>query len=71
MTHLRQGSGGQAQLDRLDWILQKAEIGESRLTDWERKFVDDMAQRRAHLGDRLNVSERQWEILEAIAEKAA
>lgn len=58
-------------LRRLDWILEKAELGESRLSSWERNFIDDLGRRRERLGDRLTLSDRQWEILEAIAEKAA
>ncbi len=60
-----------ADLRRLDWIVDKAELAEGRLTDWERRFIDDLSRRRARLGDRLSLSERQWEILESIADKAA
>lgn len=58
-------------IKRLDWILQKAELGEARLSEWERRFVDDLTHRRARQGDRIRLSDRQWEILEAIAERAA
>lgn len=57
-------------LRRLDWILTKAELAESRLSAWERKFIDDLFHRRARQGDRIKLTDRQWEILETIAEKA-
>ncbi|MDR3438996.1 hypothetical protein [Telmatospirillum sp.] len=57
-------------LRRLDWILEKAELGESKLSVWERNFVDDLGRRHERQGG-LTLSERQWEIPEAVAEKAA
>lgn len=57
-------------LRRLDWLLEKAELAESKLSAWERNFVDDIGRRRERLGDRMTVSDRQWEVLEAIGEKA-
>jgi len=57
-------------LRRLDWVLAKAELAESRLTPWERQFIDNLRQRRASQGDALLVTDRQCEILEEIAEKA-
>lgn len=74
MVALNQIANGHSQreiLKRLDWVLQKAELGEDRLSEWERRFVDDMAHRRASYGDGISISDRQWEILEAIAERAA
>lgn len=57
-------------LRRLDWILEKAEAAEGKLTDWERRFIDDLAERRSRMGDRMTISERQSEILERIARSA-
>lgn len=58
-------------LSRLDWIIAKVEAGPDKLTPWERDFIQDMADHRAKYGDRTRVSEKQWEVLENIAEKAA
>lgn len=58
-------------LARLDWIIVKTETAEHRLTPWERGFIDGLSHRRAKQGDRLTLTERQWEILESIAEKAS
>lgn len=52
---------------RLDWILTKAQ--ESDLTSWEESFISDLTKRREKYGDKINISERQEEILERIAEK--
>lgn len=54
-------------LKRLDWILVKAQDAE--LTPWEEKFIADMTNRRERFGDRVEVSDRQEEILEHISEK--
>lgn len=58
-------------LRRIDWIIQKAELAESKLSAWERNFIDDMAHRRAKFGDRFTPSDRQMEVLETIAEKTS
>lgn len=52
----------------LDWILVKAQESAS-LTAWEEDFISDLTERREKYGVWLNLSERQWEILERIAEK--
>lgn len=57
-------------LTRLDWIIKKANAAESRLTDWERKFIDDLERRRA-AGHRMMISDRMEEVLERIAESCA
>ncbi len=58
-------------LKRLDWILTKAESGQDNLSAWEQGFVQDMLDRRSKYGERLRLSDRQIEVLEQIAEKAA
>ena len=55
---------------RLDWILSKAQSAPEGLSEWEQGFADDMTERLERHGDRLTVSERQWEVLERIREKA-
>ena len=55
-------------LKRLDWILTKAQ-GATTLTDWEDSFVNDLTERRERQGDGINISDKQEEVLERIAEK--
>ena len=55
---------------RLDWILAKAQTTMEDLTEWEESFVNDMTERFEKYGLSLTVSERQWDVLERIAEKA-
>ena len=55
-------------LKRLDWILCKAQEAAS-LTAWEESFISDLVESRERQGDWINISERQEEILERIAEK--
>lgn len=55
-------------LNRLDWILTKAQDA-ADLTAWEEGFLADMIDRRERYGDRITISERQEEVLERIAEK--
>ena len=55
-------------LKRLDWVLCKAQEAHS-LTPWEESFVADLVRRRERQGDAINISERQEEVLERIAEK--
>ena len=55
-------------LRRLDWILTKAQTIDG-LTAWETQFIHDLTERRERYGDNINISERQEEILEAIAAK--
>ena len=60
------------QLARLDWILTKAQIADEngelrRSRDVE--FINDLTDRRENYGDKIRVSEKQWEWLEAIAER--
>jgi len=56
---------------RLDWILSKAQTAMESLSEWEQNFVNDFTDRLEKWSDRLQVSERQWEVLERIREKAA
>ena len=55
---------------RIDWILSKAQIGSSELTEWEIGFVDDMTNQLEKYGLQMRVSDRQWDVLERIAGKA-
>ena len=55
-------------MERLDWILSKAQSSHS-LTEWESGFIDDLTDRRERLGDRIRISENQEEILERISNK--
>ena len=55
-------------LKRLDWVLIKAQEA-TTLTEKEAAFIDDMVERREKYGDRIKVSEKQEDWLEAIAEK--
>ena len=55
------------ELDRLDWILIKAQ--DAHLTAWEDKFIEDMINRREKYSDDLIVTEAQEDVLERIAEK--
>jgi len=55
----------------LDWILSKAQSAPENLSEWEHGFVDDMTDRLDKQGDRMTVSDPQWDILERIREKAA
>ena len=55
-------------LKRLDWVLIKAQEA-TTLTEKEAAFIDDMVERREKCGDRLKISEKQEDWLEAIAEK--
>ena len=55
-------------LKRLDWILAKAQES-STLTAWEDSFVSDMTNRREKIGDKIQISERQEDVLERISEK--
>lgn len=54
-------------LDRLDWILTKAQ--ETELTEWEETFVADLTERRERFGNAIRISNRQEAALERIAEK--
>ena len=56
---------------RADWCLAKAQAAPHALTEWESGFVDDMTDRLESQGRNMRLSDRQWEILEAIAGKAA
>lgn len=60
----------QREAKRLDWILAKAQTTTEDLTEWEESFVNDMTERFEKYGLSLTVSERQWDVLERIAEKA-
>lgn len=53
---------------RLEWVLNKAQTA-NNLTPFEQKFVGDIQQRFETYGGRLSLSEKQWEILERIAEE--
>ncbi len=55
---------------RLDWILTKAQCAMDSLTDWEQDFVNDFTDRLEDRGTNLNVSDKQWDVLERIREKA-
>lgn len=57
-------------LSRIDWIVEKATLAQDKLTSWERSFLQDVFDRRGRLSARMTMSERQWEILEAIGGKA-
>lgn len=57
------------QYKRLDWILTKCQSCDS-LTDWETDFVDDLTDRLERWEHHLNVTDRMWEILERLSEKA-
>lgn len=54
---------------RIDWILAKAQVDLSGLTEWEVGFVDDMTDQLEKYGKNMRVSERQWDILERINDK--
>ncbi len=60
----------QREAKRLDWILAKAQTTTEGLTEWEQSFVDDMTERFEKYDRSLTVSEKQWDVLERIAEKA-
>ena len=53
-------------LDRLELIINGAMEYESELTDWERGFIQDTAERLEKYGDRTRVSEKQWGVLNRI-----
>ena len=59
--------GRTMELDRLDWILIKAQT--AQLTVWEEGFITDITNRRERLGDKITISDKQEEVLERIAEK--
>ena len=55
---------------RADWILGKAHTNPEDLSPWEENFVDDMTDRIAKYGKGLSLSEKQWDVLGRIADKA-
>ncbi len=55
---------------RLDWILSCAGDAEEKLSEWENEFIDDLTERREQYGDAMNVSDKMWDVLERIHEKA-
>lgn len=54
---------------RAAWLCDKAELAEDNLTDWERKFIDDIDRRMAR-DDGFAPSDKQMAVLERIGEKA-
>ena len=56
------------QLERLDWILVKADSAE--LTEWEEGFIAGMVKRRERYGDSITVTEKQWAVLDRIHDKS-
>lgn len=57
------------ELGRLDDILKDAAAHPSRLTQWERDFMPGIQRGRNMLGLRMELSEKQWEVLERIERK--
>ena len=55
---------------RADWILAKCQLCQT-LTEWETDFVDDLTDRLERYGRYMNLSEKQWVVLERLAEKAS
>lgn len=55
-----------ASLKKLDAILSAAVDAPHKLSDWERSFVDDFAQRREQYGEDTRVSPKQWGVLDKI-----
>ena len=53
-------------LQRLDWIIAKAELGRTKLRTADMNFLGSIAARRADWGDRLRLTDPQWEWLEDI-----
>lgn len=54
---------------RFDWLLTKIQEDLSGLTEWEVGFVNDMTDQLEKYGKKMIVSERQWDVLERIADK--
>lgn len=58
--------------DQMYWLedlLNECDAQESRLNDWERKFVSDQRARMEELGDEMWLSPKQHEILLKIESK--
>lgn len=60
---------GKAGLQRFQEIYAEAEDRESELTDWERKFLDDLNKNTMEYAERTYVSDAQCEALRKIARK--
>ena len=58
----------QIDMERLDWILSKAQSSSS-LSEWEIGFINDLTDRRDRYKNHISISEKQEEILERISEK--
>jgi hypothetical protein len=56
-------------MDQLELILNGAKEHEGELSDWERGFIQDTAERLEKYGDRVRVSDKQWAVLNRIWEK--
>lgn len=57
------------QREELDTLLARAQEEPQHLSQWEQSFVDDITDRLAEWGLRLNVSPKQWSIFERIKRK--
>jgi predicted transcriptional regulator len=58
------------QVNLLERIKEERDMGEEAdLTDWEIEFIDDNLDRFDNFGEKTIFSERQWEIINKIADK--
>lgn len=57
------------QVARLDEILELATTHSDELTQWEQEFLDDIRERYSRYADTLQLSSRQWDVLERCLDK--
>jgi len=56
-------------LPKLDQILSAAVSSPELLTEWECGFVDEFVEKREKYGDKVFVSEKQWDVIQRIGDK--
>jgi hypothetical protein len=59
----------QAEMRRLNEIIDEADHPRSVLNNWEEEFVDDIRERLAEYGEKTRISGPMWEILNRIEGK--
>lgn len=59
------------QVDRLEEILELADIFVDHLSQFEQEFIEDMQTKYRKYGEMISISSKQWDVLERILDKCA
>lgn len=59
----------ETQIERLEEILELADIFVDHLSQFEQEFIDDMRIKYKKFGEGTMISDKQWDVLERILDK--